>query len=79
MPSDMPPQYPFATTFDLNMCQKHDIIPVEFDGQNDATFNRYDKEGKLHIEYLMDRGVYDDVPFEEIWPALSERGLVEKN
>jgi len=66
-------------TFDLKMCQKHGIIPVEFDGQNDATFNRYNKEGKLHIEYLMDRGVFEDVPFEEIWQALSERGLVEKN
>ena len=66
-------------TFDLKMCQKHGIIPVEFDGQNDARFNRYNEEGKLHIEYLKDYGPYDDVPFEEIWQALGERGLVEKN
>lgn len=65
-------------TFDLKMCQKHGIIPVEFDGQNDARFNRYNQEGKLHIEYLMDRGLFDEVPFEEIWQALSERGLLMK-
>jgi len=58
--------------FDLQMCQKHDYVPVEFDGKHDATFSLYDKEGKLYIEYLKDRGVYDDVPFEEIWQALGE-------
>jgi len=65
-------------TFDLKMCQRQSIIPVEFDGQNDARFNRYNQEGKLHIEYLMDRGSFDDVPLEQIWQALSERGLLGK-
>lgn len=65
-------------TFDLKMCQKQGIIPVEFDGQNDARFNHYNQEGKLHIEYLMDRGPFDDVPLEQIWQALRERGLLGK-
>ena len=58
--------------FDLEMCQKGRIIPVEFDGKNDALFHLYNQDGKLHIEYLLDRGYFDDPPLEEIWKALSQ-------
>ena len=55
--------------FDLGMCREQGIIPVEFDGENDAMFPRYNREGKLHIEYVCDRGCYDDLPWEEILEA----------
>lgn len=64
--------------FDRKMCQEKGIIPVEFNGRNDARFNRYNKEGKLHIEYLMDRGPFDNIPLEQIWQALDERGLLKE-
>ena len=53
-------------TFDLEMCQKNGIVPVEFDGENDAKFHSHTLDGKLHIEYVLDRGTYDDVPLDEI-------------
>jgi len=52
--------------FDLETCQKYGIIPVEFDGKNEAKFHSHSQEGKLHIEYILDRGTYADVPVEEI-------------
>ncbi len=52
--------------FDLEMCQKYGIIPVEFDGKKDAKFHSRTQNGKLHIEYIFDRGTYADVPMEEI-------------
>jgi len=52
--------------FDNTMCQKNRIIPVEFDGKNDARFHSHTRDGKLHIEYLLDRGPYDDAPLDEI-------------
>ncbi len=57
--------------FDLEMCQKYGIIPVEFDGKNNAKFHSRTQDGKLHIEYVFDRGTYADVPVEEIreWDA----------
>lgn len=55
--------------FDLEMCQKHHIIPVEFDGKNNATFHRNNQEGKLHIEYVHDYGHYPDLPLEEMLEA----------
>jgi transglutaminase-like putative cysteine protease len=53
--------------FDLNLCEKHGIVPVEFDGENDAVFHFLDRHGKPHMEYLNDRGVYDDLPLEQIY------------
>jgi transglutaminase-like putative cysteine protease len=64
--------------FDLKMCEENNIVPVEFDGQSDAKFHLYDREGKLHIEYLMDRGLFDDVPLYQIKKSLSERGMLRK-
>jgi len=52
--------------FDLEMCQKNRIIPVEFDGENDAKFHSHNQDGQLHIEYVLDRGPYDDVPLDAI-------------
>jgi transglutaminase-like putative cysteine protease len=55
--------------FDLRMCQENRIIPVEFDGESDATFHRYNLDGKLHIEYIRDHGHYHDLPLDEILEA----------
>jgi hypothetical protein len=52
--------------FDIKMCEKYGIIPVEFDGEKDAKFHSHTRDGKLHIEYIYDRGTYADVPVEEI-------------
>ena len=41
-------------TFDIEMCKKYNIIPVEFTGMNDALFHRLDCDGRLHIEYVAD-------------------------
>lgn len=52
--------------FDLEMCQKNRIVPVEFDGENDAKFHSHNQDGQSHIEYVMDRGPYEDVPLDAI-------------
>ena len=58
--------------FDIVMCEKNNIIPVEFDGRNDAVFHRLNKDGKLHIEYLNDLGRYSDIPVKEILESFTE-------
>ena len=55
--------------FDIIMCEKNQIIPVEFDGLIDGTFHSHNLEGKLHIEYIRDHGHYDDLPFDSIIDA----------
>jgi transglutaminase-like putative cysteine protease len=56
-------------TFDLQLCQEHRIVPVEFDGTRDAMFHSHDQDGELHIEYVCYHGHYPDVPLDEITEA----------
>ena len=56
--------------FDLKMCEKNRIVPVEFDGNNDAVFHSHNQDGKLHIEYLKDLGHYYDLPLDKLWNAI---------
>jgi len=57
-------------SFDIETC-KDFIIPVEFDGKKDALFNSHTRDGRLHIEYVLFRDSFDDVPVEKIieWVA----------
>jgi transglutaminase-like putative cysteine protease len=55
-----------APTFDLKMCQQNRFIPVEFDGRHDAILPSHNLDGKPHIEYVEDRGIYDDLLFDTI-------------
>lgn len=49
--------------FDVELCLKNDYIPVEFDGENDALFSKYDIHGNNFMEYQKDHGTFDGVPY----------------
>ncbi|WP_300672232.1 transglutaminase family protein [Desulfoluna sp.] len=53
-------------TFNATLCEKFGVHPLEFDGENDCLFHPFDTQGRKHMEYVLDRGPYDDVPMEEI-------------
>jgi transglutaminase-like putative cysteine protease len=53
-------------TFDSAMCKRLGLRVVEFDGHNPAIFHSHDLNGRLHIEYVTDHGVFDDLPFQTI-------------
>ena len=55
-----------APTFNIEMCRKNNFVPVEFDGEHDATLPAYDKDGKPHMEYVKDNGAYADLPMDLI-------------
>ncbi|ORJ59234.1 transglutaminase-like domain-containing protein [Geothermobacter hydrogeniphilus] len=52
--------------FNLELCTRFRVKPLEFDGREDSIFHPYDVDQRRHLEYVHDRGVYADVPFEEI-------------
>ena len=58
--------------FDLNMCVESQIVPVDFDGENDTLFHPVNQDGKPHIEYTKFHGSYDDLPYTEIINACRE-------
>ena len=57
--------------FNLSLCQKFRVRPLEFDGRHDSVFHPYDAEGRKHMEYVRDRGHYADLPFETIRRAFT--------
>ena len=69
--------------FDLSLCRRVGLNPLEFDGQSDSLFQPFDRADRRHMEYLLDRGTFADVPFETIqadfrvaYPSLmTTRGL----
>jgi len=58
--------------FDLKTCRGNQIIPVEFDGKNDAIFHSHDMDGRFHIEYIYDHGHFDDLPFDLVIELMTQ-------
>ena len=57
--------------FNIELCERFQLKPLEFDGKNDSLFHSFDLEGKQHMEYVNDRGDYSDVPLDEIRATFS--------
>lgn len=52
--------------FDIELCARIGLAPLDFDGRTDSIFHPFDRTGKQHMEYLNYRGEYDDVPLARI-------------
>jgi transglutaminase-like putative cysteine protease len=52
--------------FNLDLCRKFRVKPLEFDGRNDSIFHPFDADERRHMEYLRERGSFADVPVAEI-------------
>ncbi len=53
-----------SPAFNKELCEKCNVAPLEFDGENDSMFQEFDSKGNVFMEYLEDYGHFDDVPFE---------------
>ncbi|HUP08982.1 MAG TPA: transglutaminase-like domain-containing protein [Caldimonas sp.] len=58
--------------FNIELCTKAGILPLEWDGRADSVFHPFDAAGRRHMEYLRDRGVHADVPRAAILAAWAE-------
>jgi transglutaminase-like putative cysteine protease len=58
--------------FNLALCTRFRVKPLEFDGRADSIFHPLDEDDRRHMEYLRDRGVYADVPVDEIQQAFRD-------
>jgi transglutaminase-like putative cysteine protease len=52
--------------FDLALCKRAGIVPLEFDGKNDSLLHPFDRENRKHMEYVLERGSFAGVPAEAI-------------
>ena len=52
--------------FNIQLCEKFGLLPLEFDGRSDSLYPPFDSAGNRHMEYVHQRGAYTDLPLEEI-------------
>jgi transglutaminase-like putative cysteine protease len=55
-----------TSAFNIQLCNKFKLRPLDFDGNNDSLYHPFDLDGNLHMEYIQDRGCFDDVPLDAI-------------
>ena len=59
--------------FNIELCEKFRLLPLEFDGQSDSLYHPFDADGNRHMEYVHHRGAYSDLPLEEIIATFQEK------
>jgi len=67
-----------AATFDRQMCERHGLATVEFDGVHDAHLPEVDVEGRPYITYVEKLGTYADLPLDWIVGVISKTWGADK-
>src|SRR5690606_22048978 len=52
--------------FNIELCERFGLLPLEFDGESDSIYHPFDKSGQRHMEYVHQRGAFDDLPLAQI-------------
>lgn len=58
--------------FNKELCWKHKVAPLEFNGRADSIFHAYNLEEKRFMEYQTDHGTFSDIPVDTIVRAWEE-------
>jgi transglutaminase-like putative cysteine protease len=55
-----------TSAFNIELCERFGVLPLEFDGEHDALLHPFTADGREHMEYLRERGTFDELPLDEI-------------
>ena len=55
--------------FNKELCERHKVAPLDFNGREDSLFQPYNSEQKKFMEYVEYLGTYPDIPVAEILAA----------
>ncbi len=62
--------------FNIELTERFGLLPLDWDGRSDSIYHPFDKSGQRHMEYVRQRGAFDDMPlaqivadFERLYPA----------
>ncbi len=64
--------FKLSTAFNIELCERFGVKVLEFDGTDDALMHAYDEAGNRHMEYVNQRGSFDDLPLETIIADFAE-------
>ena len=70
--------------FNIELCDKFGLLPLEFDGVHDSLYHAFDRAGRQHMEYVNEHGSFDDLPlaqiravFAEVYPSINAGQPIE--
>jgi len=66
--------------FNSELCKRHKVSPLEFNGREDSLFQTYNLENKKFMEYVEFHGVYADIPVAvivEAWERTYGKNLIK--
>lgn len=52
--------------FNIELCERFGLLPLDWDGRSDSLYHPYDRVGRRHMEYVNQRGSFDEVPLAQI-------------
>ncbi len=52
--------------FNRELCERFGLLPLAFNGHDDSIYHPYDRAGNRHMEYVHQRGSFDDMPLAQI-------------
>jgi transglutaminase-like putative cysteine protease len=58
--------------FNAGLCERFGVAPLELDGARDALLQPFDGAGRKYMEYVTDRGLHIDLPFDAMLEAFAE-------
>lgn len=59
--------------FNRSLCERHKVVPLDFNGREDSIFQAYNLEKKKFMEYTEFYGSYADIPVDEIVEAFKKQ------
>ena len=59
-------------TFNKELCDRFGVRAIDFDGTADALFHEYDGDNRKHMEYVKDRGIFENPPMLDILADMAE-------
>ncbi len=57
--------------FNASLCARFGVPPLELDGVDDAMLQAFNAKGDRTMEYLGDRGLYTDLPLDQIFATFA--------
>lgn len=58
--------------FNLTLCNRFGVKPLEFNGKDDSVFHPYNRSGDKFMEYIRDHGQFADFPLEKMIRAFKQ-------
>jgi transglutaminase-like putative cysteine protease len=52
--------------FNNTLCERFGLMPLAWNGLDDSIYHAFDRAGNRHMEYLQQRGSFDDMPLTQM-------------